>query len=30
MINPTTHVITEFPIPYANADTLRDHGGPRR
>ena len=30
MINPTTHAITEFPIPYANSHPVRDHGGPRR
>ena len=30
MINPTTHAITEFPIPTATCRTARDHGGPRR
>ena len=30
MINPTTHAITEFPIPTTNADPDCDHGGPRR
>ena len=30
MINPTTHAITEFPVPTANAGPVRDHGGPRR
>ena len=29
-INPTTHAITEFPIPTANSVSRRDHGGPRR
>ena len=30
MINPTTHAITEFPIPTAECRPARDHGGPRR
>ena len=29
MINPTTHAITEFPVP-TPVPGLRDHGGPRR
>ena len=30
MINPTTHAITEFPVPTASSDPDRDHSGPRR
>ena len=30
MINPTTHAITEFPVPTTSSGPWDDHGGPRR